>query len=251
MTSGRAAAACLPTVPCSWTDFSGCEGRSYGGTFNDRPDGVDGWPNPRLSGARRLTVRSDVGFTRFDAYGARASEIAGVVGAGRHQHRPGEHRCGLAGVGLPVESLPVSRGKYSADLNLAVRLDAVPHTVPGTYAEPISETRFPEIVQAHPALLAQHCAEAGLAEKAVAYWLKGGQQALDRSAMTEAVALLRRGLDMLAGLLDGPWRWRQELDLLIALRPALAATKGWSGADVETTLTRARELAEQLDLPDA
>jgi hypothetical protein len=45
---------------------------------------------------------------------------------------------GLAGVGLPVESLPVSRGKHSADLNLAVRLDAVPHTVPGTYAEPIS-----------------------------------------------------------------------------------------------------------------
>ena len=40
------------------------------------------------------------------------------------------------------------------------------------------EDRFPEIVAAQPALLAQHCATAGLSEKAVAYWLKAGQQAL-------------------------------------------------------------------------
>ena len=37
------------------------------------------------------------------------------------------------------------------------------------------EDQFPEIVVAQPALLARHCAEAGLAEKAVAYWLKAGQ----------------------------------------------------------------------------
>ena len=34
------------------------------------------------------------------------------------------------------------------------------------------EQKFPEIVAAQPALLAHHCAEAGLAEKAVGYWLK-------------------------------------------------------------------------------
>ena len=112
------------------------------------------------------------------------------------------------------------------------------------------EDRFPEIVLAQPALLAQHCAEAGLAEKAVVYWLKAGQQALARSAMTEAVALLRKGLDVLADLPDGPWRRRQELDLQIALRPALAATKGWSATDVGETLARARALAEQIDRPD-
>ena len=78
---------------------------------------------------------------------------------------------------------------------------------------------------AQPALLAQHCAEAGLAEKAVAYWLKAGQQALARSAMTEAVAQLRKGLEVLAGLPDGPWRQQQELDLQIALGSALAPRK--------------------------
>ena len=112
------------------------------------------------------------------------------------------------------------------------------------------EDRFPEIVLAQPALLAQHCAEAGLAEKAVAYWLKAGQQALARSAMTEAVAQLRKGLDVLAGLPDGPWRQQQELDLQTALGSALTATKGWSAAEVDETLARARALAEQLDRPE-
>lgn len=65
---------------------------------------------------------------------------------------------------------------------------------------------------AQPALLARHCAEAGLAERAVGYWLKAGQQAMKRVAMMEAVAQLQKGLDVLAGLPDGPWhRHRRNL----------------------------------------
>ena len=88
------------------------------------------------------------------------------------------------------------------------------------------EDQFPEIVVTQPALLARHCAEAGLAEKAVVYWLKAGQQALARSAMTEAAAQLRKGLDALDGLPDGPGRRQQELDLQLALGPALTGDKG-------------------------
>jgi predicted ATPase len=40
------------------------------------------------------------------------------------------------------------------------------------------ESRFPEIVAAEPSLLAQHCTEAGLAAKAISYWLKAGQQSI-------------------------------------------------------------------------
>jgi class 3 adenylate cyclase/tetratricopeptide (TPR) repeat protein len=112
------------------------------------------------------------------------------------------------------------------------------------------EDRFPEIVSAQPALLARHCAAARLAEKEAPYWLKAGQQALARSAMTEAVAQLQTGLDVLAGLPDGPWRRQQELDVQIALASARTATKGWATADVEETLSRARALAEQLDRPE-
>jgi class 3 adenylate cyclase/tetratricopeptide (TPR) repeat protein len=112
------------------------------------------------------------------------------------------------------------------------------------------EQHFPEIVVAQPALLAQHCVEAGLAEKAVGYWLKAGQQALVRSATAEASAQLQKGLDVLAGLPDDPWRRQQELDLQIALRPALALTKGYAAPEVGKTIARARELAEQIDRPE-
>ena len=112
------------------------------------------------------------------------------------------------------------------------------------------EDRFPEIVLAQPALLAQHCAEAGLAEKAVNYWLKAGQQSLMRSAMAEAIAQLRKGLDMLGGLSDGPWRQQQELDLQISLTRALVPAIGWSAADVDENVARARVLAEQLNRAD-
>ena len=82
------------------------------------------------------------------------------------------------------------------------------------------------------------------------YWLKAGQQALGRSAMTEAVIQLRKGLDLLAGLPDSPWRRQHELDLQIALRPALAATKSFSAAAVGRPLTRASALAEQINRPE-
>ncbi len=112
------------------------------------------------------------------------------------------------------------------------------------------EERFPEIVLAQPALLALHCAAAVLAEQAVDYWLKAGQQALARSAMLEAVTQLRKGLDMLAGLPDGLRRQQQELDLQSALGSALSATSGWSATEVAETLSRAYELARQLDRPE-
>ena len=112
------------------------------------------------------------------------------------------------------------------------------------------EDSFSAIVLAQPALLAQHYAAAGLAEKAVAYWLKAGQLAVTRSAMTEAIAQVRKGLDVLTGLPDGPWRQQQELDLQSVLGSALAATRGWGSADVDNTLARARALAEQIDRPE-
>lgn len=112
------------------------------------------------------------------------------------------------------------------------------------------ESSFPEIVATEPALLAQHCTEAGLAEQAAGYWLHTGREAIAHSAMAEAIAQLRKGLDVLAGLPDGERRRQYELDLHIALRPALAAAKGFSATEVGETIARARTLAEQLDRPE-
>jgi predicted ATPase/class 3 adenylate cyclase len=112
------------------------------------------------------------------------------------------------------------------------------------------EDHFAENVVAQPALLAHHCAEAGLADKAVAYRLKAGQQAMARSATTEAVAHLQKGLDELVELPDDSRRQEQELGLRVALASALAATKGYSATDVGETIARAHTLAEQIDRPE-
>jgi tetratricopeptide (TPR) repeat protein len=109
------------------------------------------------------------------------------------------------------------------------------------------EEQFPDIVAVQPALLARHFTEAGLAERAVAYWLKAGQQALAHSATTEAAAQLRKGLDALGGLPDGPDRRQKELDLQLGLGLALMASKGYSSPEVGRTYARARALAEQAE----
>jgi len=108
------------------------------------------------------------------------------------------------------------------------------------------ESRFPEITVSQPHIMAQHCVEAGLSDKAVNYFLNSGKQAATRSAMAEAITQLQKGLDLLPGLTDDTLRRQQELDLRIALGPALIATKGYSASDVGTTMTRAHTLAEQL-----
>ena len=111
------------------------------------------------------------------------------------------------------------------------------------------EQQFPETAETRPERLARHCAEAGLVEKAVGYCLKAGQQAIARGTMTEAVAQLRKGLDILAGLPDGAARQQQELDLQIALGHALDTTKGLAAFEAGEAYARARSLCEQLDRP--
>ena len=111
------------------------------------------------------------------------------------------------------------------------------------------KSQFPEIVASEPALLAQHCAEAGFNGKAVGYWLKAGQQALARSAMTEAVAQLKKDWTLLASMPEDVARQRLELDLQLALGPALIATQGWAAPTTGQAYARASELCEELGEP--
>jgi class 3 adenylate cyclase/predicted ATPase len=113
------------------------------------------------------------------------------------------------------------------------------------------ESRFPEIVAAQPALLAHHCEEAGLSEKAIAYWLAAGRHAWARSASPEAVALLRRGLALVPALPESDWRREIELDLQIALGQASIASQGWGALEAGEAYARARELASMLNRPRA
>ena len=113
----------------------------------------------------------------------------------------------------------------------------------------VLEEKWPEIAEAQPELLAQHCAQAGLVEQATAYYTRAGQRALARSAMAEATAQLKKGLELLTSLPDSASRQRQELELQIGLGRVLIATQGFAAPAVGETYARARALCEQLDRP--
>jgi class 3 adenylate cyclase/predicted ATPase len=111
------------------------------------------------------------------------------------------------------------------------------------------ETHFPELADSQPELLAQHYAEAGLAEKSVAYWGKASRRSADRSAMAEAAAQLQKGLDQLALLPDNRERQQQELEFWSALGAALRFVKGQATPEMGQAYARARKLWEQLGCP--
>jgi predicted ATPase len=67
-----------------------------------------------------------------------------------------------------------------------------------------------EIVEAQPEELARHCSEAGLVEKALGYFLKAGQEAIQRSAMAEAAAHSRKGLEVLSQTPDSTRNWLHD-----------------------------------------
>jgi predicted ATPase len=113
-------------------------------------------------------------------------------------------------------------------------------------AAQVLEAQFPETVETQPELVAQHYTEAGCPAQAIVYWQQAGQQALQRLANLEAVQHLTNGLTLLVVLPETPARAQQELDLQVALGPALVATKGFAAPEVEQTYARARALCTQV-----
>ena len=79
------------------------------------------------------------------------------------------------------------------------------------------ESQFAEIAENQPELLARHCTEAGLIEKAAGLWGKAGQRSLERSALVEAAGQLTRALDQIATLPATPALRREQIKLQVAL----------------------------------
>jgi class 3 adenylate cyclase/predicted ATPase len=107
------------------------------------------------------------------------------------------------------------------------------------------EGQFAEIAENRPELLARHCTEAGLIEKAALQWGKAGQRSLERSALVEAVAQLSRSLDQIATLPGSITLRHEQIKHQIALTNALMHTKGYSASETKASLDQARSLIEQ------
>ena len=107
------------------------------------------------------------------------------------------------------------------------------------------ESQFAEIAETQPELLARHCTEAGLIEKAAGLWGKAGQRSLERSALVEAVEHLTRALGQIATLPGTPTLHREQINLQVALANALGPTKGYAAPETRASLDQARLYIEQ------
>jgi predicted ATPase len=94
--------------------------------------------------------------------------------------------------------------------------------------------------------LARHFEAAGMTPKAVDCLLQAGLEAARLSAHEEAVALFRRGLELLEAEPPTPDRDRRELALRSALRGPLRATRGSACPELARSEARARALRSRL-----
>ena len=109
------------------------------------------------------------------------------------------------------------------------------------------EDKFPEMVAAHPELLTHHFAMAGCTEEAVINCQKAGQLALERSANVEAATHYEQSLELLSQFPESTERDQRELDMQMALGPALVAARGFADSGVGRAYARAWELCQRVE----
>jgi len=109
------------------------------------------------------------------------------------------------------------------------------------------ESEFPEIAENQPELLARHCTEAGLIEKAASLWAKAGRRSLARSALVEAAEQLTRALAQLVTLPETSVLRGEQMKLQVALIIPLIHVKGYAAPETRAAVERARVLIEQAE----
>jgi len=107
------------------------------------------------------------------------------------------------------------------------------------------ETLFPSRLKDYCSELAHHYSHSGNIPKAVEYLHCAGQQALQRSALTEAIRQLSTAIELLMQTPDSPERAREELTLRLTLGPALTSARGQASPEVEANYKCALALCEQ------
>ena len=209
---------------------------------------------------------------QLDAEEQQVLEVASVVGAEFAEASV------AAGLPLPLDAMAVrceglaQRGQFIEDRGLAAWPDG---TVSGRYG--FRHALYQEVLyrrigsgrrmRCHRAIgtrleagygaqvaqiaatLAVHFERGCDPGRAVQYLHQAAETAARRHAHHEVTALVTKGLALLAALPETPARAQQELDLLLALGPALMATKGPAAPEVDQTYARARALCAQVGEP--
>jgi len=115
-----------------------------------------------------------------------------------------------------------------------------------TIAETL-ETRFSNIVTAHPEIVARHWQDAGKNQKAVSYWINAGRRAHLHSAEKEAMSHFRAGLALLPSLPEGTERTGYELVLQTGLGASAYAAEGYASPIGWAAYVRAVDLSAEAE----
>lgn len=107
-------------------------------------------------------------------------------------------------------------------------------------------SKFPELAESQPELLATHFDAAEQPKEAASYWLNAGRRGLEKAAHREAMAHLEAGLRDLKCLPEDEDRHKLELGFQLSAMAGNMAIRGWSSQEVEHCSTRARDLSIQL-----
>lgn len=113
-------------------------------------------------------------------------------------------------------------------------------------AAELIEKQFTLLAQTEPEIIAHHYSEADCPEKAIQFWHQAGDRARYRSANMEAIAHLKKALNSLSTLPETAERTEKELDLLLAMGPALIAIEGYAAHEVERIYSLARSLCRKM-----
>jgi DNA-binding response OmpR family regulator/class 3 adenylate cyclase/tetratricopeptide (TPR) repeat protein len=108
------------------------------------------------------------------------------------------------------------------------------------------EEQFPDVAITEPETFAHHFTEASLTESAIDYWQKAGRQAVERSALVEAIKHFSEAIRLVRLSPQSPQRTRKELDLHLDLGPAIMATKGYASAESLEVFATAHQLVTEI-----
>jgi len=113
----------------------------------------------------------------------------------------------------------------------------------------IIEEQFSEAVERHPQMLAFHYGEAGVADKAIPYWMLACKASLESYANEEAIVQADAALKILSKTPESMQRGSTEITLRMMRGRALVATLGYSNTIVEQNFAAALALCEQIGDP--
>ena len=109
------------------------------------------------------------------------------------------------------------------------------------------EREFPDIAENQPEILARHCAEAGLIEKAAGLWGKAGQRSLAQSALVEAIEQLTACSRPDGDPSPTPALRREQIKLQVALITPFIHVRGYAAPETKAAAERAHVLIKQAE----